>query len=420
MYVYELARELGTEPRELIECAAAEEMGHFSPNTKLSQEQLLALRECYVRSQSQSRGSLFAGGGRPAAPPPSALPKVPDPQEPPSAGSADPYGSPLRKPIHDPDAAPGGGSAGGPLTFDPSSPVTPLGGDAGGSPPGASAPAAPPPPAEYRWDEPTSWDPLPASTTLGGSSPSASSPTSTLRDYSGHGGSGERDMTDSEYERRFHIEDWAPPKADGPSASRTVVIGVVGLVVIIVVSMVAGRELGIIGPGAERHCLITSSPAESGEGVTEEIVCVDGYGKETSREVRRVGNDSDVVDFGATAQGEVTRVVELDDFCRGSSAFLDFREGFQTEVSAAASMVEIGHWYDENDGFGSAGQSAMVGSFGRAGPNPRVRDLAAYLVEVENAARADSVPQAQLLFAAAEQTYGDRILDVRNFSHGNC
>lgn len=407
MYVYELARELGAEPRELIDFAAADEMGHFSPNTKLSQEQLLALREGYVRSQSQSRGSLFAGGARITPPPPSAMPKGSEPAQPP-APPPDQYDSPLLKPIYDPtEASPGsGGGVGGPLAFDPSSPTPPVG-SSSSSPP----PAAP----EYRWDEPTSWDPLPASTTLG-----APSSGSGRLDYSGAGGPNEDGLTESEYERRFRAEDWTPPPPERSSTSRSIVIGVVGLVFIIVVSMVAGRQLGIIGPGAERHCLITSSPAETGEGVVEEMVCVDGYGKETSHEVRRPNDDVEVIDFGATDEGDVTRVVELEDFCRGSAAFLEFREGFQAQVTTAASMVVVGHWYDENDGFGTAGQASMVGSFGRAGPNPRLVELAAYLVEVENAARAETVPQAQLLFAAAEQTYGEHVLDVRNFSHNNC
>jgi hypothetical protein len=62
----------------------------------------------------------------------------------------------------------------------------------------------------------------------------------------------------------------------------------------------------------------------------------------------------------------------------------------------------------------------MVGSFGRAGPNPRVVDLRGYLEEVRNAARSNTVAQAQMLFASAETTYGDHILEMRNFSHGNC
>ena len=42
MYIYELARDLGAEPRELIERAAVEGLGHLSPNSLLAPDQAAA------------------------------------------------------------------------------------------------------------------------------------------------------------------------------------------------------------------------------------------------------------------------------------------------------------------------------------------------------------------------------------------
>ncbi len=417
MYLYELAQELGAEPRELIERAAAEEMGHFLPNTELSQEQLLDLRESYFRSASGGRGSLFSGGAKPH--PPAGHPDEV------GAGSPepDPYGSPLLRPIYDP--AERAGDLGGPLAFDPSTSGS-MGG-IGALPRGDPAPPVEPPAA--RWDEPTPWDPLPTGPPLGGPSlggPSlggsprgaaAGPPPSALVDYSKGSGHG---SVDADHERQFRYDDRETPKAEPSSSSRSIVIGVLGVILILVVTMAMARRLGIIGPGSERYCSITESPDEEGEGVIEEVVCVDGYGTELSRVVRRPGAGSSGIDFGVTGDGTSTRVVEMDDFCRGANAFLEFHRGFQAQVASATSMVELGRWYDEHDGFGIAGQRTMVGSFGRAGPNPRVVDLSEYLELVRESARSRTVEQAQMFFAAADQAYGDNALEVESFARRNC
>jgi hypothetical protein len=154
--------------------------------------------------------------------------------------------------------------------------------------------------------------------------------------------------------------------------------------------------------------------------VIEELLCVDGYGDEVRREVRRPGADVRSVEFGETAEGTATRVVQLDEFCRGANDFMEFRAGLLEQVAAGPSMVEVGRWYDENDGFGIAGVENMVNSFGNAGPNPAVVQLSGYLEQVRQAARSAEVPQAQMALGAAETAHGDQIVAVRNFRNSNC
>lgn len=227
-------------------------------------------------------------------------------------------------------------------------------------------------------------------------------------------------LTEAEYERQFRPDDWVPPKPDSSSSSKTIVVGVLGVLVILIVVMIMANELGIIGPASERHCLITQSPVPDDEGVSEEIVCVDGNGKELSRETRLPDSDARAIEFGSTDTGESTRVVDMTDFCRGAAAFAELRSGFQKELASATSMVALGGWYDDHDGLGLAGHGTMVGSFGRAGPNHRVVELSTYLGQVRGAARAGTVEQAQMLFAAAEEIYGDHVLEIENFANRNC
>src|SRR5699024_9165432 len=101
-----------------------------------------------------------------------------------------------------------------------------------------------------------------------------------LIDYSGAPSSAEgRSFTETDYERQFRPDDWVAPKPETSSTTRTIAVGVVGLIIVIMASMFAGRQLGIIGPGSERNCMISQSPVADGEGVEEEVVCVDGHGK---------------------------------------------------------------------------------------------------------------------------------------------
>src|SRR5690606_9785778 len=154
-----------------------------------------------------------------------------------------------------------------------------------GQPQPASPPPPPPPPShqptEPRWDDPPVWDPLPPSTGLGGSPVTYGQPEVTPPPAA----SDRTRLTASEYETEYRPSDWTPPPSDGSPITRSVVVGVVGLIVIVLASMFFGRKLGIIGPGAERHCVITMTPVEDGEGEVEELLCVDGYGKEVRREI---------------------------------------------------------------------------------------------------------------------------------------
>lgn len=430
MYVYELARDLGAEPRELIERAAAEEMGHLAPNSELTVEQAAQLRTSYIRANSTSRGSLFAHGAAAAAeassprtdPSPPSTPSSPPSAPEPSPGAFDPPPSPAGppQPVESGSAAPidgplSGAGLGQPLGF------TPPGQD---PPPPMASPPAPPtspppsrprasPPSEPRWEDTRPlWEPLPGTVSMGGSAPPRVDEPREHEDYS----------QPREYRYDPSQAQKPPPEPPRPTStiSRSVVIGIVGLIVIVLASMYVGRRLDIIGPGAERHCVLLTTPVVDGEGQVEELVCLDGYGEEVRREVLSQGADVTGIQFGTTADGAITRVVQIDDFCRGASDFRSFREGLLSEVAEASSMASVGSWYDVNDGFGEAGVGRMLGSFGNAGPNPAVQQLESYLLDVHEAARAPSVPQAQMLLGAAEGTYIDPIVAVRNFANNNC
>lgn len=416
MYVYELARDLGAQPRELIEHAADLGLGYLVPNSSLTVEQVAAVREAYVRAASPSRGSLFSGGATaqplatppPAAaePPPVAWDAAPIAAEPPPVAPVA-WDAPVSPPSPDApsfDAPLSGAGLGQPLGFAPPGSAPP--------PPPPSSPAAPP--AAPRWDDPQPWDPLPGGITLGGGPVGFDDPVTSRPPVAPAAPEPVR-----EYQPYFRDDDWKPPPPRS-TTTRTLVIGVLGVIVVLFATMAIGRELGIIGPGAERHCTLYESPDPDGEGIVEELICLDGYGNEVVREVRTPGADQRGLEFGSNAAGVSTRVVDLDRFCAGAEDFLDFRNGLTAQIADATSVGALGRWYEDNDGFGDGGVEAMIASFGNAGPNTSVVELRDYLDAVREAGRSPDLTQAEVYLAAAEVDHGEAATTVRNFANNNC
>jgi hypothetical protein len=370
VYVHELAAELGVEPRDVIDLAALAGFGLVNADTFLTPDQITTLR------LSAPSSAAFANGG--------ALP--------PSAFSFDTGG------------ASAGGSFSGPLGF---------------APPGTTPPPTSAPPAEKRWDEEPLWEPL----TFGGAlDPS----TVTIDDTGVHYGEPAATPVYNPPPPEVDISRFRAPPPPLPIATtdhtklRKLAIGVVGLLVIIFGARFVGEQLDIIGPGAERHCTLTTKPFEGGEGMIEELVCLDGRGKEVSREVRVPDSTSPGIEFGTAENGDTTRIIDLPEFCRGATNFEDFRSGLSDQLTKADSMAPVGNWYDENDGYGSGGLGTMLETFGNAGPNPQLTDLHQYLADVEEAVRSNSLEGARMLVAASEVTHEPQLRALRTITLNQC
>lgn len=387
MYVHELAAELGIEPRDVVDRAALAGYGLLGPDSVLTPEQATTIR------RSVPGRALFGGAAPPGPGPggPVSLQDVPPPPTGPPTGDA-----PL----------------GGPLGF------APPGTDPG---PGSWSPSPAPPAAEPRWDDTAPlWEPLSRDVGL--------DPSTVTIDSSGvHYGEPEKSAglyepppPEIDYSR---YRDAPPPLPVQPvdhAKRRSVIVGVLGLVVLVLGAQYAGRQLNIIGPGAERHCTLTEKPFEGGEGMVEELVCVDGYGKVVSREVRTPEAGVTGIEFGVTESGEVTRIVDLEEFCRGATNFEEFRTGITDQLATATTMGPVGTWYDEHDGYGEGGLGTMLETFGNAGPNPQLNDLSQYLDDVHAAVRSNSLDAARMLLAATEATHEAQLRALRTITLNQC
>ena len=405
---------MGLESREIIDRAALEDIGHLAPNSTLTPEQTTLLRTALA--SPAGRGSLFSGGAAAVGPSTSTSPPPASGASPPPENAFDPTAQPnswSQTPAgasDSPTAPLSGGDLGQPLGFSP-----PTGAP---TPPPSPPPQRPPASTNPTPSTPPLWEPL----SFGDSpplEPPASfrhDPTEAPRktDYSGSGysdGSSYIDYTPQ-------IE--APKTGASSGRSRSVVVGVLGIILIVFAGVIVPRQLGLTGPKAERNCLLTVTPVTNGEGTTEELVCVDGNGKEVRREVRNVAPADGGLEFGRNADDEITRIVDLDEFCRGAKNFQEFHDGFVAALDTSTSMAELGAWYDSNDGFGSGGLGTMMGTFGNAGVNEDLVSLSAYLDEVEQAARSSSLDAARMIGVGAENTYGQKVVSVRNFRANNC
>lgn len=385
MYVHELAAELGIEERDVVDRAALAGFGLLGPDSVLTPEQATTIRRSVP-------GRALFGGAAPAGP-----------------------GGPVS--LQDGGPAPGGpppGEAaplGGPLGF------APPGTDAG---PGTWSPSPGAPAAEPRWDDTPLWEPLSRDVGLDPS-------TITIDDTGVHYGEPERTAgvyeappPEVDYSR---FRDLPPPLPVNPAdhaKRRSLIIGVVGIVALALGAQAVGRQLNIIGPGAERHCTLTTEPFEGGEGMVEELVCVDGYGKVVSREVRTPDAGVTGIEFGSTESGQVTRIIDLEEFCRGATNFEEFRTGLTDQLATATSMGPVGTWYDEHDGYGEGGLGTMLETFGNAGPNPQLNDLSQYLDDVRGAVRSNSLDAARMILAATEATHEAQLRALRTITLNQC
>jgi hypothetical protein len=378
VYVHELAAELGVEPRDIVDRAALAGFGLLGPDSMLTADQVTTLR------RSAPGRALFGGAA-------------------PSAAASGPTAAP----------AGGAGAIAGPLGF------APPGSEAAAGPPPAWSPS-PPPPVEPRFDETPSWEPLSRDVGL--------DPSTITIDSSGvHYGDPARSAP--RYEppppeidlSRFR--DAPPPLPVQPvdhGRRRSLLIGVVGLVALVLGAQAVGRQLGLIGPGAERHCTLTTKPFEDGEGMVEELVCVDGYGDVVSREVRTPEAGLTGIEFGTSVTGATTRIIDLPEFCRGATNFEEFRTGITDQLATATSMSPVGTWYDEHDGYGEGGLGTMLETFGNAGPNPQLNDLSQYLEDVRVAVRSNSLEGARMLLAATEATHEAQLRALRTITLNQC
>ena len=374
MYVHELATELGVEPRDVIDRAALAGFGLVGSETLLTDDQVTTLRLSI-----------------PTAPPvtPSGAP-----------GGYQPF------PYDD-----GTGAISGPLGF---------------APPGSEPPPtqAPPKPSEEKWDDTPLWEPLTFGSTF---DPSTVTVDSSGVHYGDPSTSGpvsaplyEPPPPDIDLTRfREPPPPLAVPKADH-SLIRSIGIGVVGLLIIVFAVRFVGESLDIIGPGSERHCTLTSKPAKGGEGIVEETVCLDGRGKEVSRETRTINDSDEGIEFGTLESGTSARIVNLEDFCQGATDFDEFRRGVSTKLEKATDMSSVGNWYDEHDGYGVGGLGTMLGSFGIAGPNPQLEDLHQYLADVDEAIKSNSLDAARLLFQATETTHEAQLRALWTITYNQC
>ena len=386
MYVHELAAELGIEPRDVVDRAALAGFGLLGPDSVLSPDQITTLRR-------SAPGRALFGGAAPAAP---------------AGGTA--VGPPS---VQGPGLAPVDPALGGPLGFAPPGADQPV-----GAPSSWSTSPSPATPAEPRWDDTPSWEPLSRDVGL--------DPSTITIDSSGvHYG-----------ERQAGVYEAPPPEIDSSrfrepppplpvpavdhAKRRTLLIGVVGVVALFFGAQVVGRQLDIIGPGAERHCTVTTKPFEGGEGMVEELVCVNGRGEEVSREVRTPDAELSGIEFGTSESGQTTRIIDLDEFCRGATNFEEFRTGITEQLASATSMGPVGTWYDEHDGYGEGGLGTMVETFGNAGPNPQLLELDQYLADVREAVRSNSLQAARMLVAASEQTHEAQLRALRTITLNQC
>lgn len=385
MNVEELAAELGIEARDVIDRGVLAGFGLLSPGSVLSDDQIATLRG------SGAQRALF-GGSAPTGPGT-------------GAGSGG-------------DLSPGGHGFGGPLGFAPPGSEPPAGPPPDWVPGTPTIPTTPQTPSADSWDSSPSWvadvgAPL--------------DPSTITIDSSGvHYGEEKKSELyqppPPEVDLTRFREAPAPlpiPTADN-SKLRTLAIGVVGLLVLIFGARFVGTKLNIIGPGAERHCILKTTPSEKGEGMVEELICKDGYGKVVTHEVKNPDSEEAGIEFGSTEDGVSTGIIDLDEFCRGANNFEDFRSGITDQIQSATSMGPVGTWYDEHDGQGSAGLGTMLTTFGNAGPNPQLNDLHQYLDDINEAVRSNSLPAAKMLLAATEQTHEAQLRALRTITNNQC
>ena len=134
-----------------------------------------------------------------------------------------------------------------------------------GAPSSWSTSPSPATPAEPRWDDTPSWEPLSRDVGL--------DPSTITIDSSGvhygerQAGVYEAPPPEIDYSRFREPPPPLPVPAVDHAKRRTLLIGVVGVVALFFGAQVVGRQLDIIGPGAERHCTVTTKPFEGGEGM---------------------------------------------------------------------------------------------------------------------------------------------------------
>lgn len=382
MNVQELAAELGIEPRDVVDKAALAGFGLVGPDTVLTPDQITTLRR-------SAPGRALFGGAAPAGPGPGSL------QPPP--------------PNFEIEASAPTSGISGPLGF------APPGSDP--APPSWSVAPSPAPPAEPRFEDTPSWEPLSRDVGL--------DPSTITIDSSGvHYGERSTPTYDAPPPEIDYSRFREPPPLPVPEVdhtkSRTLLVGVLGVLILLFGARFVGRQLDIIGPGAERHCTVTTKPIEGGEGTVEELVCLNGRGEEVSREIRTADQEATGIEFGTAESGEATRIIDLPEFCRGATNFEEFRDGLADQLATATTMGPVGTWYDEHDGYGRGGLGTMVETFGNAGPNPQLNDLEQYLDDVHEAVRSNSLQAARMLVAASEQTHEPQLRALRTITTNQC